>query len=138
MTKLTIIDNEFASLWYYPEKKIVHHKFKKFIFGQAFRDVLTTGLELFRENGCQKWLSDDRGNPVLNQTDKAWGDVNWTPHVIAAGWKYWALVMPEQVLGQMSMNRLVDEFRGFGVEVYVCDDPDKGLKWLESQGETPQ
>lgn len=122
-----IIDNDFATLWYHPEKKIVHHKFHKFMFGQPFRDVLMKGLELFKEKGCQKWLSDDRANPVLNPEDNAWGEFDWTPQVMAAGWKYWALVMPEKVVGQMSMQRLVEQYREMGVVVYITDDPDKGL-----------
>lgn len=128
-----IIDNDFATLQYHPEAKIVHHKFHKFMFGQPFRDVMLKGLEVFKENDCQKWLSDDRGNPVMNPRDKAWGDANWAPNVIAAGWKYWALVMPEKVVGQMSMQQMVEQFRQIGIAVYVTDDPDKALQWLESQ-----
>ena len=134
MSKTTILDNEFATLWYHPEQKIVHHKWHKYIFGQHFRDVLSKGLELFEENGCQKWLSDDRNNPAFHPDDQEWGVTIWTPRVIAAGWKYWALVLPEQVLGQRSMKRLADQMREFGVEVYLSSDSDQGLKWLKSQG----
>ena len=134
MSRTTIIDNDFGTLWYYPDKKIIHHQFHKFIFGEPFREILMTGIELFEKNNCMKWLSDDSENPVLNQDDKLWGDKNWTPRIMAAGWKYWAIVMPKKVVGQMSMNRVAEEYRERGVEVFICDDTVKALAWLERQG----
>ncbi len=129
----TIIDNEYASLYYYPDKKIVHHEWHRFVFGKYFREVLTRGAEILESNGCQKWLSDDRGNSALHPEDKAWGDENWAPRVIKAGWKYWALVMPENVIGQLNMTRIVNEYLERGVEVRVFSDPDEAMKWLESK-----
>ena len=29
----TLIENDAVSLWYYPDLKIIHHKFHKFIMG---------------------------------------------------------------------------------------------------------
>ena len=37
MPPITIIENEFASLWYYPEQKIVHHKLKSFLMLSAYQ-----------------------------------------------------------------------------------------------------
>ena len=133
LSKTTVIDNDFATLWYYPEDKIVHHQFHRFMYGQAFRDVIMKGADLFEQHGCNKWLSDDRGNPVLNPADKTWGDQHWQPRVLAAGWKYWGLVLPEKVLGQLSMERLAGEYRKLGVEVQTFSDPDEALKWLRSK-----
>lgn len=55
-----VLDNEFATLYAYPEKKIVHHVIKKFIFGEAFQKLMTTGADIFIKYRCTKWLSDDR------------------------------------------------------------------------------
>ena len=46
MAAVTIIDNPFATLWYHPEKRIVHHRIHQFISGKAFRDLLLTGTEV--------------------------------------------------------------------------------------------
>jgi hypothetical protein len=129
----TIIDNEFATLWFHPETKIVHHQFHKPIGGQSFRDVLDKGLEAFQEANAQKWLSDDRGNSALSPEDSDWGINNWAPRVIAAGWKYWAIVMPEKVIGQMNMQRFMKIYSEQGVSVRVFSDPDEAMQWLESQ-----
>ncbi len=133
MEKEIIIDNEYASLWYYPEQKIVHHKFHQFIHGDKFREVLMKGADLFEQKGCVKWLSDDRNNSALRAEDIEWGNQNWTPRVINAGWKYWALMMPDKVLGKMNMRPLIDQYLKQGVNVEVFDDVDEALKWLASR-----
>jgi hypothetical protein len=66
MDREVLLDNEFASLWFYPEPGIVHHEFHKPIAGQDFKAVLLTGLKLFQARRATKWLSDDRANTILN------------------------------------------------------------------------
>jgi len=134
MSRQTILDTDYASLYFYPESKIVHHVFHKFIYGQEFRQVLEKGLEVFLANGAQKWLSDDRKNSALPKEDSEWGINEWSPRVMKAGWKYWALVMPDKVIGQMNMQRFIDLYASLGVIVQIHDDADEALKWLESAG----
>jgi hypothetical protein len=130
MSKDTIIDTEYATLWYHPEPKVVHHKFHKYIYGEEFRQVLEKGLEVFIQHNAQKWLSDDRLNSALPPEDAEWGINNWSPRVMGAGWKYWALVMPDKIVGQMNMQRFIDLYAKQGVTVQIFDDPDEALKWL--------
>ncbi len=132
MSAVNVLENEYASLWYHPEAKVVHHQFHKYIFGDAFRSVLTTGVEVMKKNGAHKWLSDDRNNSALSPEDTDWGLTVWTPQVMAAGWRYWAVVLPEKAVGQMNMKRFIEDYSTRGIKVQVFSDPDKALKWLES------
>ena len=132
MSVQTIIDTDYATLWYYPESKVVRHKWKKFIHGDEFRNVLNRGVEIFKEHGANKWLSDDRLNSALPTVDFEWGVTDWFPRVFAAGWKYWALVMPDKVIGQMNMDRAVKTYIEQGLVVKVFEDPEEALAWLET------
>ncbi|MBL8133640.1 MAG: hypothetical protein JNL42_17390, partial [Anaerolineae bacterium] len=69
MPRITLLDTDYATLWYYPEEKIVRHEFHRFIHGAPFREVLEKGLEVFIQNGAGKWLSDDRKNSSLTSED---------------------------------------------------------------------
>ena len=133
MSKTILIDTDYVTLWYHPEKKIVHHQFHRYIYGQEFRNVLETGLKVFKEKGAHKWLSDDRNNSALPTEDTNWAQSNWAPRVIAAGWKYWAIVLPQKVIGQMNMQRFIEDNAGLGLTMQAFTDPDEALKWLESQ-----
>jgi hypothetical protein len=88
---------------------------------------------VLENNHAQKWLSDDRKNSVITEEDKKWTATEWRPKVIQAGWKYWAIVLPEKIVGQMSMKRIIEEYAKTGVTVSIFDDPEKALLWLESQ-----
>ena len=130
MQKETILENDYASVWYYPEEKIIHHKFHKFIFGEIFQKVMTKAADVFEEKGCKKWLSDDRKNWALRKEDIDWGELNWKPRVLKAGWKFWAVLMPDKVVGKMNMRTLIDEYQKEGVTVEIFDDIDEALNWL--------
>ena len=125
-----ILDNEFASLWHFPEEGIIYHRFKKFAKGDDFRNVLLTGAEVFEQSGCTKWLSEDVKIGVLDKNDTDWGETNWTPRVVEAGWKQWANIMPERVAGQMRTKVVIEHFKSFGIEVRVFEDPEDGYRWL--------
>jgi hypothetical protein len=132
MPAILIEQTEFATLWYHPEKKIVHHEWHKFMFGDKFRAFLMKGTETMRKNKANKWLSDDRKNPVLSKEDMDWGAVNWFPQTLQAGWKYWAIVQPEAAIAKMNMKKLVEDYSKAGMTAQFFSNPEDALKWLES------
>lgn len=129
----TIIDNEFVTMWVYPDKGIVRHQFHKFMHGETFRQALMKGADAFEKYRCSKWLSDDRGNSALLPEDVEWGQIHWEPRIMKVGWKHWALILPEKVVGQMNMNRLIKRYSDLGVNVKIFSDPTEALNWLEQQ-----
>ena len=137
MNRLTIIDNEHLTLWYYPDEKIVHHRLHQYFTGQALREGLTRGAEVLEAHRAQKWLSDDRNSSALHPEDRKWGDNVWFPRVVRAGWKYWALMLPKKAIGQMSMKRVVSFFYEHGITTKMFSDPDEGMRWLRRQPMVP-
>jgi len=133
MPTKTILDNEFATLYSHPEKKMVHHVIKKFVFGPDLRKVLDAGYNEMKASGATKWLSDDRLNNALKPDDEAWARTDWFPRVLKAGWKSWAVVLPSKVVGQMNMQRFSDTYKEAGITAQLFSDPDVAMKWLESQ-----
>ena len=133
MPTQTIIQNATFTLWYHPEKKIVHHQIHKFIAGPPFRELLLAGTELMKKHQATKWLSDDRSNSALKQDDLEWSETEWAPQTAKAGWRYWAIVQPGQILGQVAMQRLKDKYAGLGVTAQIFTDPTEAMAWLEKQ-----
>jgi hypothetical protein len=134
MSKRLILESEFAYLWYHADTRIVHHQFRKFIWGDPFRDVLNEGLKVFVREGATKWLSDDRKNSALSRADTEWSMSDWFPRVTRVGWKHWAIVLPESVIGQMNMARLIAAYSEQGLTVRVFDQAGAALEWLEHTG----
>ncbi len=132
MTTQTIIDTEYATLWYYPESGIVHHEFHKYIHGDEFRNIMELGLVVFRQFGLRKWLSDDRKNSALPQADIDWAVANWIEPMVKSGWTYWGLVLPDKTVGRAPMMRVIEAYSQYGVQIVVFEDPSEAYQWLES------
>jgi hypothetical protein len=133
MAVVTIIDNPYATLWYHPEKRIVHHRIHQFISGKTFRDLLLTGTEVLTKHQATKWLSDDRMNAVLRPEDVEWSHEHWFPQTALAGWKFWAIVQPEKTVGQVTMKNLAATYGKYGITSKGFTDPNEALWWLETQ-----
>lgn len=133
MSKITMLETDYATLWYYPEDQIVHHQIHRYIHGDHLRDVLNKGLDIFAENKVQKWLSDDRNNSALPQADIDWAMENWVSVMKENGWKYWAIVLPDKAVGKVSMERLIESYRAEGIEVDIFESPDEAYQWLQSK-----
>lgn len=132
MSQTVILETDYATLWFHPRHKIVHHKFHKFIYGEEFRRVLEAGLRLFQKEGATKWLSDDQSISLVPQADVDWSIANWMPAMLESGWKYWALVLPNKSIGQVGMKRVVGLYAQKGVTVEIFADAQQALVWLES------
>jgi hypothetical protein len=128
-----VVQNAYATLVYHPEKKIVHHMFHQAIGGQEFRQVLTTGIELLKKHGAVKWLSDDRQNSALSPEDSEWAMGEWFPNAKSAGWKFWALVVPADILARMNLKQFVDSYYEQGLRIMVFTNPEEAMTWLEIQ-----
>src|SRR5688572_20233194 len=119
MTTITVIDDKYAKLMYHSDKGIVHHCFHKPLDGEHLRTVLNTGVELLQKHGAAKWLSDNRAIDPHSEEDGQWVNDNWLPRAIAAGWKYWALVVPDEIAARMNMVEFVNSFYDMGVRIMV-------------------
>jgi hypothetical protein len=128
-----MLETEQSSLWYYPELKIIHQQFRAFVQGEQFRGVLERGLQIVREYGARKWLSDNRRFNPIPEEDGEWGVNQWSPQMVKAGWKYWAVVMPESATGRMNLRRRIKAYGERGVTVQLFDDPSAAMDWLVSQ-----
>ncbi len=133
MDKELILDNEYMTVWYYPYKKIVHHEFHKFTYGKTLHDALGAVATVLEERGAQNFLADDRENTTISKDDLNWTATFWRPRVKKAGLKYWAIVPPGNIFGQMVMKRIIEEYANTGVTVQTFSDHDEAMKWLEAQ-----
>jgi hypothetical protein len=130
MPKMVALQGESASVWIHSQEGIVHHEFHKEAQGVVLRTALDTGVKLMEAYGATKWLSDDRKNGPLDTSDSDWARDDWFPRALAAGWKHWAVVLPELIIGKMNMQLFTTRYAMAGVTVIVFPDADDALQWL--------
>ena len=133
---IVVIDSDAVQMQYHPDKGILEHRFLKNVWGATFRDALDKGVATLEPHGGHKWLSDDRANAAVPQDDTEWALNDWFPRAKKTGWKYWAIVLPEPIMGQMNMKRFISTYSAKGVTTRVFDDPALALAWLENPDQT--
>lgn len=130
MSTITLIDNQYVTLWFHEDTGIVHHVYRRGIGGDYLKQALMRGADYLVERKAFKWLSDNRDIDGVTDEEAQWIDTVWLPRAMAAGWRYWALVVPESVMGRMNMIQFIESFASRGVMVRVFTDPDKAMEWL--------
>jgi hypothetical protein len=132
MSPIIIVDNEYITLRYLPDKRIIYHTIHKPIDGQPLKDALNAGTEALKQYGACKWLSDDRKNGPLSQEMLDWGLKDWDPRTIAAGWKYWANVVPQELSAAGTLMPLIQILYDMGLRMMVFTDLENAIQWLDS------
>jgi len=132
MAPISVFDNEYITVQYWPDKKLIYHVIHKPIDGQPLKDALNAGTEALIKYKATKWLSDDRKNGPVSQDVIDWGIQDWDPRTIAGGWKYWANVVPQEIVAAGSMAPLIEILYDMGLRLMVFTDPQKAIEWLDS------
>jgi hypothetical protein len=131
-----IRQDEFATLWYHPGPKVIHHKIHRFVPAGVFQEVLTAGALILERDGASKWLSDDSENMVVRDGDLEWARRTWDPRVVGAGLKYWGIVPPRLTFGRLPMEIVPGpERRGLTVRTFANDAA--ACAWLGGVDRTP-
>ncbi|HEX7840550.1 MAG TPA: hypothetical protein VF469_23890 [Kofleriaceae bacterium] len=130
--KISILENDVISLWFYPGRQMIHHQMKTYCYADRFREALNKGVEAMERYRATRWLSDDRANGALPVEDTDWAEQVWLPKAKAAGWRHWSIVQPERVIGQINLARIAKKYAQLGINTRMFSDPDEAFKWLEA------
>jgi hypothetical protein len=54
MSKTVVLDNEWFTIWYYTDTKIVHSQIHQFIYGERFKECVDTIAKLMEKHRAKK------------------------------------------------------------------------------------
>ncbi|MBI5958639.1 MAG: hypothetical protein HY866_07890 [Chloroflexi bacterium] len=131
MADVIIVDNKYITIKFLPDKKMIHHTVHQPISGQNLRDALTAGFNALQHYGVSKWLSDDRKNGPMSDEDRDWGAENINRRSLEAGWKYWALVVPQALVAAGSMVPTIEAMFDLGLRMMVFSTVEEAFEWLD-------
>ncbi|MBX3083860.1 MAG: hypothetical protein KF716_19655 [Anaerolineae bacterium] len=132
MSAISIVDNEYITVQYWSDKKIISHVVHQPIADEPLKAALNAGTEALKKYGAHKWLSDDRKNGPLSPEMLEWGFTDWDVRTIKAGWKYWANVVPEDLAAAGTLAPVMDTLFEMGLRMMVFTDVEKATQWLDS------
>lgn len=132
MGKEIIFDRPEITVWLHTHEGIIHHQMHRYPGVKILEAALRKGSERLGP-GVSKWLSDDRKGGALPKSHHQWAEQVWGPESATAGWRFWALLPPTELVGQMNMKRLQEIYAALGVSVRVFDNPETAFAWLCEQ-----
>ena len=132
MQPVTVFDNEYIIVQYLPDKKCIYHEVRKPIPHLPLVDALNAGSAAIQKYGVCKWLSDDRKNGPLAKETQEFGFNDWGPRTIKAGWKYWADVVPKELVAAGALAPVMEAYFGLGLRMQVFSSVEEAQEWLDS------
>jgi hypothetical protein len=132
-TNKVLYNSEYITVEYWSDKNLIYHVIHQPIASQLemFKEALDSGTATLTEHKVTKWLSDDRKNGPLSQEGNEWAFGNWQPRTIQAGWKYWAAVVPQDLVAAGTLVPVIDNLYQLGLRMMVFTDVDKAVEWLD-------
>jgi hypothetical protein len=133
MSTIVIVNNEYITLEYRPDEKLIYHTIHQPMGSaqaQLLVETLNAGTDALAKYGASKWLSDDRLNGPLPPEVVKWGFADWNSRTIEAGWKYWANIVPTQLIAAGALMPVIEDLHKRGLKMQVFTNVEEGLKWL--------
>ena len=88
-------------------------------------------LDLARQSGTTKLVIDTTKLKVIKQETQQWIENDWFPRAMQQGIRFMAFVVPEDVLGKMSTQR-VNQKSG-GIEIQYVSSLMQAKSWITTK-----
>ncbi|MFC7074871.1 STAS/SEC14 domain-containing protein [Haloarcula halophila] len=103
-----------------------------FAEGEEYREGLDKGLEVIEQHGAENWLADLREMGAVSQEDQEWTRNEWHPRAFETSLTNMAIIQPESVVAEMSVDDLVQEI-GEETTIQIFDNREDAKSWLDEQ-----
>ncbi len=139
MSNIALYESPYITVEYFPDKKLISHTIHQPMSGQlaVFKAALDAGTAAMHQYGVCKWLSDDRKNDALTEEGNQWSATDWQPRTMKAGWKYWANVVPQDLIAAGTLLPVIEMLFEVGLRMAVFTDVEQAIAWLDKQEDTP-
>ncbi|MFN8530258.1 MAG: hypothetical protein U0670_16785 [Anaerolineae bacterium] len=125
------LETEYVTLQYLPDKQCLYHVAQTYPNDQQFKNALNAGAAALEKYKINKWVSDDRKLGPMSPDLLQWGATEFNPRAIAAGWRFWANVVPEQVATATDTFAIMETLFEFGLRMMVFTNTQEAFEWID-------
>jgi hypothetical protein len=129
---MSYFDSDYADVTYDDELGAVISRMDEYAEGEDFRRYMNSIIDAIEDTGTDRMIADTSEIPPLSQGDQGWSVTDWAPRAEDAGLGHMALVMPESVVSEMSIESIV-EMADDTINRGLFDDLDEAREWIASQ-----
>ena len=99
-------ERPYASVRWQDDLDGIYIQLVGYIPSEDFREVLEKALDFLKLKRASRWIVDLSEQKVTSIEDQNWIGKDWIPRCIGAGIKQVAMVLPKNVIAQMSLKRV--------------------------------
>jgi hypothetical protein len=129
-------DKDHLTAQYNESLNAVVMEWHDFAQGEPFRDGLDAGLELVQKENAENWLADLREMGTVSDSDQNWSNNNWFPRAMETSLSHMAIVQPESVIANMSVENIMQEVGDGEMKTHYFDSRSEATQWLQNQSVT--
>lgn len=104
-----------------------------FIRGENIRQGLDAGLMWLEKYHGLKWLGNTREMGVFTADTQKWINEDWFPRFLQTKVIKMAVVVPADTLAKMSVDSVMQTFKGDGLETRYFDCLRSAYQWLKDE-----
>lgn len=97
------------ALSYHVASQTIEFTWNGFVKGPDFQAGCNAMVKELAARKCSRLIVDSRKYTVVDPADQLWSIQDWLPRALAAGLKHFAVVMPESVVGKMSVQNVIND-----------------------------
>lgn len=108
MTDTVLYTQPYGALLLAPEVPCLIVAWYGFANSEQFRELMDRGLALYQAETQRTqplgWLANTHGHSAIRSADQEWLATDWNRRAYAAGIRHVGFVVPESVIGQITVN----------------------------------
>lgn len=112
--------------------RTVHVEWDGWANSAEFSALLDAEVKALQDHRGTCLLADCRRQRVLNPADQERADREWTPQVLAAGLKRFAIVLPESDMAAAHLRERLDKVPQTAMQIAYFGSVEEAREWLAS------
>jgi hypothetical protein len=119
-----------ASVRWDEDGQLVLVEWRGWASAAEFAELLEAEIAALRNHHCTRILADCRRQKVLEPAAQDRANKEWLPRAMAAGLKFFAVVVPSSVLADVNLKASLDKVPATSLQVAYFATPEEGREWL--------
>lgn len=132
MEKVSVYENEFAEISYFPELKLSQVVWRGVVNSEEYRNVFTKAIEYTETHDFVNFLSDATIQGVISPSDRKWFQDVIVTKAIKQGLRFGAVVIKREPFKKYYMNAILRILnRKTKINMKIFYDYDDALAWIK-------
>ncbi|HEY9049175.1 MAG TPA: hypothetical protein VIN08_24910 [Ohtaekwangia sp.] len=125
-----------AHIYFLPELNCILLEWKGDVLLEEWIEILTRGAQEVAKNKATNWIGDTSNLGATSDEHNKWVQEVFTPMVIKAGLKKITVVLPNDILGEMSMQEIMEDLKNTAsssstMEAMYTKDINEAFAWVK-------